>query len=195
MRDLGGTLLATASYDPATGELTSVAYGNGTTLAELGRNRAGAATTLAWAFAGGATASDEVWRSRTGRVADQRVDGTDAHPGTGGFGSLGSANFGYDGAGRLVVAKVAGHDLSYEFSATAACGPAQAAGLNTNRTRAVDNGGATDYCYGTDDHLLSSSPATVALAYDSRGNVVGLDGQELVFDGANRHVATRHKGK
>ena len=94
-------------------------------------------------------------------------------------------NFRYDTAGRLRSAKVAGHDLSYEFSA-ATCGEA-GAGRNTNRTSV--NG--TNYCYGIDDRLISTDPATVSLSYDSRGNVEVLDGQELVFDGANRHVATK----
>ncbi|MGH9223933.1 MAG: RHS repeat-associated core domain-containing protein [Acidimicrobiales bacterium] len=193
---LGPSQLAQATYDDTTGQLVSVAYGNGTALAEIGRSGAGATTRLAWTAAGGAPlATDEVARSRTGRVTDEKVDGDDAYPGTPSFGSAGSMNFHYDPVGRLRTAKVAGHDLAYEFAAAAACGDLTAAGRNTNRTRVSDNGTGTDFCYGLDDRLLSTSPATVSLTYDTRGNADLLDGQELVFDGANRHVVTKVAGQ
>jgi YD repeat-containing protein len=122
-QSLDGTVLATAAYDAASGELASVAYANGTSLAAIGRDGAGRTTRLTWAGpANAALAGDEVVRSRSGRVVDQRIDGVDARVGTGGFGAPGSHNFAYDGAGRLTAAHVAGHALTYQFLPAGGCG-------------------------------------------------------------------------
>jgi len=116
---LDGVLLATPTYNPATGELASVAYdGNGSALS-IGRDPAGRTTALNFTQAGGASlVSDVVGRSQSGRVVSETVDG-----------SAGST-FTYDGPGRLVAATVPGHALTYAFAPAANCGLAPTAGKN-----------------------------------------------------------------
>lgn len=201
-QSLNGTVLATAGYNDTTGELTSVAYANGTTLDSIGRDDAGRTTAVTWKSGANALAADEVWRSRAGRVADQRTDNSDPYAGESGtatFGSAGSFNFRYDTAGRLTSARVDGKALSYAFAATGGCGPLATAGRNTNRSAVTDGGATTTYCYDHDDRLLSASTPGLALTYgDSRGNVTTLatatETQALVYDGANRHVRTKVGG-
>jgi RHS repeat-associated protein len=116
-------------------------------------------------------------------VSDESIDGTDANPA--------GANFGYDGAGRLVSASVPGHSLSYAFADSASCTLAPAAGRNTNRATVVDNGVSTTSCYDGADKLVSSSDATVGTpAYDTHGNTTTLGTQTLTYDGAERHTQT-----
>lgn len=180
---LDGAVVATAAYDPA-GELASVDYplgsgGNGTSLAAIGRDQAGRVSALTWQGDLSAIATDAVVRSRSGRVLTDTVDGELAH------------TFDYDNAGRLEGATVPGHDLYYAYDATGGCGPLAGAGRNTNRTRLVDNGVATTYCYDAADRLVSSSdPSVGAIAYDARGNTTTLGPQALAYDGADRHSAT-----
>ncbi|HVM14029.1 MAG TPA: RHS repeat-associated core domain-containing protein, partial [Egibacteraceae bacterium] len=201
-QSLNGTVLATASYNGGTGELTSVAYGNGTSLDSIGRDDAGRTTALTWKSGANALAADEVRRSRSGRVADQRTDGADPYAGESGteaFGTPASFNFRYDAAGRLTSARVEGKALTYAFAPAGGCGPLATAGRNTNRTSVSDNGATTTYCYDHDDRLTSASTPGLALAYgDSRGNVTTLatatESQSLVYDGANRHVRTKVDG-
>jgi RHS repeat-associated protein len=153
--------------------------GNGTALAAVGRDQAGRVTSLSWQGDVSFIATDAVTRSRSGRVVTNTVDGTPAH------------SYTYDNAGRLVGATVPGHTLSYEYAATGGCGSLAGAGRNTNRTRLVDNGTPTTYCYDAADRLVSSTDTSVGTpAYDARGNTTILGPQALAYDGADRHTAT-----
>ncbi|MBA4248638.1 MAG: hypothetical protein C0444_10150, partial [Microbacterium sp.] len=65
--------LATAAYNPTTGELTGVTYGNGSSLTGLQRSPSGAPLSMEWAFpqAGGvpqASVVEQVERTRAGRI-------------------------------------------------------------------------------------------------------------------------------
>lgn len=187
-----GAAVATAHYDPATGELApastptvipAVTYGNGSKLAVLDRGSTGATKALGWTTPGGASiAADVVGRSQSGRVVSETIDGA-ASP----------DSFGYDGAGRLVSATVGGRSLAYEFAPTNTCGPNPAAGKNTNRTKLTDNGAATTYCYDGADRLASSSGAAPVgtVAYDNHGNTTTLGTQLMSYDGADRHISTQ----
>ncbi|HET9442281.1 MAG TPA: RHS repeat-associated core domain-containing protein, partial [Acidimicrobiales bacterium] len=177
---LPGPSVAVPTYDAA-GELATAAYANGTALAPIARDEAGRTTRLTWTGPAGTLADDLVIRSQSGRVVDQVVNGADAHDGD---------NFTYDGAGRLVRARVPGHDLTYGFG-PAACGNPDA-GRNTNRTTLVDNGGAqTTYCYDAADRLTATTdPRYGGIAYDGHGNTVAIGDQSLTYDGADRHLST-----
>ena len=122
-------LLADPSYDDH-GQLTGVVYGNGSSLADLQRNPAGALTGMSWLFPGGQqTVTDSVFRSQSGRiVANTLTDGSTRY----------DSRYGFDGAGRLVSAVVLGHTLTYGFAATGGCGANPRAGLNGNRTTFTD---------------------------------------------------------
>ncbi|HVL27155.1 MAG TPA: PA14 domain-containing protein, partial [Acidimicrobiales bacterium] len=192
-QSLDGALMATASYDGA-GELAGVSYaaalngGNGTSLSAIGRHPTGMVTALTWTGPAGTLASDVLTRSQSGKVVDETIDGTDAYPA--------GNNFDYDAAGRLIRARVPGHDLQYAFAATGGCGPQAAPGRNTNRTSVIDNGGPpTTYCYDNADRLVSSSDAAVGTpAYDTHGNTTTLGAQTLIYDGADRHMETKVAG-
>ncbi|KAA0232088.1 MAG: hypothetical protein EDR02_18680, partial [Actinobacteria bacterium] len=124
---LDGEVIADASYD-SVGRLVSVDYpdgaggaGNGTSLAAVSYDELSRLAGLAWNQASGALlTSDSVTRSTAGRVIDEAVDGTDPYPA--------GDNFAYDGAGRLVEAHVAGHDLAYGFDPSGGCGVLGTAG-------------------------------------------------------------------
>ena len=194
-QNLDGADVARAAYDAA-GELASVSYpndlltaGNGSALAAVERHPSGALTRLRWTAVGGtALADDVVTRSRSGKVVDQSVDTVDADPA--------NANFGYDAAGRLTHAAVAGHVVDYAFADSGGCGTQAAAGRNTNRTSVVDNAGTpATSCYNQADQLTSSTDASVGtVTYDSHGNTATIGTQALLYDGGDRHMATRVGG-
>ncbi|MET3987769.1 PA14 domain-containing protein [Streptomyces sp. PvR034] len=181
-----GTTAATPSYDTAT-ELAGVVYGNGSRLDSLARNTAGKPTALTWKTAS-STVVDTVTRSRDNRIIDDAVteDGKISA----------SYSYAYDAVGRLVAATVPHHQLTYRFDPAGGCGPAKAAGLDTNRTASTDslNGAApitTGYCYDDTDRLTSTTGGTaLSLAYDSHGNTVKLGGDTLGYDATKRHVRT-----
>ncbi len=180
---LDGAVVADPSYTAA-GELASVAYPNATTLS-LSRDANGRVVGMGASGPGGSIATDAVVRRPSGRVVDQSIDGLDAR--------AGADNFVYDGAGRLSAAWVPGHVLTYAFAPSGGCGVATGAGRNTNRTSAVDNGVTTTYCYDHADKLTSVSGDpryASAIAYDARGAATSVGGETLVYDGAERHVAT-----
>jgi RHS repeat-associated protein len=181
---LDGALVADPAYNAAGREVSTVGYGNATSLSAVARDGPGRLTGLTWALAGGSTVSDQVTRSQSGKVIDQATDGVDAYPA--------GANFAYDGAGRLTSARVPGHAYTYEFASSAGCGPLATAGKNTNRTRLIDNGVATTSCYDAADRLVSMSPAGpyTALSYDTHGNTTTLGAESHGYDGADRHVVT-----
>jgi RHS repeat-associated protein len=188
---LDGAVVAAPAYD-ANGELTSVSYpsgvgstGNGTTLTALTKDPAGRPTGLTWSLANGVLVSDAVTRSRSGKIVDQTIDGTDPYPA--------GSNFVYDAAGRLIEARVPGHTYSYGYAATGGCGVAQAAGMNTNRTSlSVDGGAAVAYCYDHADRLTSTTAAgyTGTIGYDAHGNTTQVAGETRGYDAADRHLST-----
>lgn len=131
-----------------------------------------------------------VVRSRAGRIIDRSIDGTDSYPA--------GNNYRYDTVGRLISAHVGGDVYDYTFAATGGCGASAQAGKNANRTSVSINAAtAATFCYDTADRLTQVISTTApfddytgAIGYDSHGNTTTLAGQELVYDAANRHLAT-----
>ena len=198
-----GTQLADPVYDPATGQLQSIGYGNGSALDSIQRNPAGATVGLHWAFPNGQVGvGDAVYRSQSGRiVANTLTDGATPY----------SSRYGFDAAGRLATATIPGHTLSYGFGAATTTGCAANAGLNGNRATFADTpaGGTTSttsYCYDRADRLVStgvtpavSGPelnpiaagmASLNIKYDAHGNTTTLADQALGYDIADQHVET-----
>ncbi|WP_354246991.1 RHS repeat-associated core domain-containing protein [Agromyces sp. PvR057] len=201
------TQLADPAYD-SFGQLTGVTYANGSSLADLQRNPAGALTGMSWLFPNSqAGVSDTVFRSQSGRiVANTLTDGSSAPL---------NSRYGFDGAGRLVSAIIPGHTLTYGFDSTGGCGVNTGAGLNGNRTSFTDlpDGGSpvsTAYCYDQTDRLTSTtvtgipagpglSPVAAGitatqLAYDAHGNTTTLADQTLGYDVSDQHVKTTVAG-
>jgi RHS repeat-associated protein len=198
--------VATVSYDPATGRTSSIGYpsgtgnaGNGTT-GTIGYDTYGRLASLTWTGPAAALITkDEVGRSLSGDIVDQRTDGNDHHTGT---------DYIYDAAGRLTEAWTpvpAGgtiRHICYEFGTTTppGCGAATVAavtaGRNTNRTRQIiESGATTTYTYDNADRLTNSSDATVGtVAYDSHGNTTSIFGETHTYDAADRHISTTKAG-
>ncbi len=195
-----GALMATATSYDAAGALAAATYttalggGNGTTLAVARHPATGAVTKLTWANpAGAAIATDEVVRSLAGKVVDEKTDGSDAF---GAWGTEAGANFVYDAAGRLDLARVEGQSLDYGFATSAGCGSQAAPGRNANRSSVSLNGATpTTYCYDRADRLTSSSDTAVGTpTYDGHGNTATLGTQTLSYDGADRHMSSTVAG-
>ncbi|MCP2168215.1 PA14 domain-containing protein [Goodfellowiella coeruleoviolacea] len=192
-------VLATPSYDAA-GELASVTYGNGTSLASIGKDKAGRTTSLTWKKPDGSQVVSAVGRSRSGTIVDESLAGVDARPG--------APNYVYDAVGRLTEAWVPGHHYTYDFTsaASAQCptGTQANAGANTNRMRLVDataSGTAeTGYCYDAADRILATTGANAVtgIKYDDRGNTTEftVNGATtyLGWDGADRNLTARSVG-
>ncbi|MCA1835546.1 MAG: hypothetical protein LC721_04095, partial [Actinobacteria bacterium] len=180
---LAGPALATPTYSTATGELTSVAYANGSALAAVVPDGAGRTTRLTWTATGATPLADDlVGRSPAGLVVNEAVDGGAVSP-----------NFTYDGAGRLTAASAGGHGLAYAFAPTGGCGPATGAGRNTNRTSVADTLGGTTttktFCYDGADGLVTSTDVGT-VGYDGHANVNRLGNQAFTYDDADRHTRT-----
>ncbi len=181
------------NYDAA-GELAGVNYGNGTSLSGMVRDDAGRTVELAFSQKPvGTTTSlltkDAVGRSQSGRVVTEKVDGA-ANP---------TSTFAYDSAGRLKSATAPGHTYTYGFAPTGGCGAMAAAGKNTNRTQLTDDNGTavttTNYCYDWADHLTSASDTAIGTpTYNAHGDTATLGVQSLVYDQADRHIATKVGG-
>ncbi|RBY96562.1 hypothetical protein DQ237_07985 [Blastococcus sp. TF02-8] len=196
---LDGAALATVTYTGA-GEVASVAYGNGSGLAAVGRDAAGALTSQAWRTADGRDVVSAVTRTRAGTVVDESLAGADARPG--------APNFVYDPVGRLTEAWVPGRQYSYDFTspADAACpaGSRANAGANTNRMRMVEVTAAgsaeTRYCYDDADRLLATLGATAIsdVRYDAEGSTTsytqGSATTTLSWDGAGRNTGLKVTG-
>ena len=200
---LDGNVIAVPTYLPPGNAnehaLDSVSYpagagnaGNGSS-GTLGRNTNGALTGLTWnGPAATLLTSNTVTRTQTGRVVDETVDGVDPY--------TTSTNYSYDAVGRLIGARLAGSVFQqFEYTPTGGCGANPAAGANTNRTAMRVNTVVTGtYCYDGADRLtsLTGTGANAPYAggsnigYDSYGNTVNIAGQALVYDGAERHMAT-----
>ncbi|MCM3778175.1 RHS repeat-associated core domain-containing protein [Microbacterium hydrocarbonoxydans] len=199
-----GTPLAGVTYD-AVQRLAQVTYPDGSALTQVGRDRAERVVSQEWSV-GGQTVSDAVVRSQSGRVVQQTsASGSASY----------SSTYGYDTAGRLVSAKIPGHELTYAFASSGGCGPNTSAGLSGNRTGLTDVWTApgqapvttsTAYCYDWADRLLSSTVtgaipgassvtdgvAASEVVYDARGNTIRLADMQFSYDAANRHVGTTY---
>jgi RHS repeat-associated protein len=188
---IGGSTVASATYDTTSGRLTNVSYptgtgniGNGTT-GTFGIDNLGRPNAMTWNGPGGTLlTSDTVTRSLAGDVKDESIDGVDAY--------VTGDNFTYDAANRLTAARVSAHTYTYNYAAAGGCGTDTAAGLNSNRTSMVDNTTTTTYCYDNADRLTSTTPTTVAgtLAYDNHGNSTTIFGETHTYDIADRHLTT-----
>ena len=187
---------ATPTY--VNGELDSVAYSNGSSLAKMGRNEAGSIDQLSWSFSGGGAVTDQVWRSQSGRIVANTL--TDASTEL-------TSRYSYDPAGRLIAASIPDHELKYGYGA--GCGANTRAGMNGNRSSSTDqstNFGTvtTAYCYDWADRLVSSQVSgaglsdaplsqglpAASIAYDSHGNMTVLADQALSYDVADNHMKT-----
>jgi YD repeat-containing protein len=188
---LDGKTIATPSFN-GSGELSSANYpsgagnaGNGTSLASVGRDPIGRTTSLRWNQSNGSLLTqDDVTRSQSGRVVDQSVDGSDPRPG--------GQNFVYDATGRLTNAWVPGRTTTYSFAPSGGCGAMSTAGKNTNRTSmTIEGGSPITYCYDNADRLTQTSDERYpSIDYDERGNTTLLGNEQMVYDGADRHVQT-----
>ncbi|WP_449407469.1 PA14 domain-containing protein [Microbacterium maritypicum] len=199
-----GDQLASVTYD-ALQRLAQIAYPDGSALNQVGRDAAQRVVFQEWSV-GGQLVSDNIVRSQSGRIVQQ-------HTGTGTTNY--SSTYGYDAAGRLVSAKIPGHELTYAFGSSGGCGPNTSAGASGNRTGLTDVWTApgqdpvttsTAYCYDWADRLLSSTVtgaipgassvtdgvAASEIVYDARGNTVRLADMQFAYDAANRHVGTTY---
>ncbi|WP_314455390.1 PA14 domain-containing protein, partial [uncultured Microbacterium sp.] len=123
-----GQVYAASTFD-AQQRIAQVSYLGGSALAPTWDDRRGTIRAQTWSFPSAASITDELSRSDAGRIVRERVRQGDRS-----FDS----RYGYDAAGRLVSAKIPGHELSYEFASSGGCGPNSAAGASGNRTRYVD---------------------------------------------------------
>lgn len=196
---LDGTSEAVSSFDSA-GELSSVTYANGSSLASIGKDPAGNVTSLDWRTSDGHDVVSAVTRTIAGTIVDESLGGVDPNPG--------GANYAYDAAGRLTQAYVTGHHYTYDFTsaASAACptGTQSNAGANTNRMRLLDQTSSgtaeTDYCYDAADRLLATIGTTAIsnVTYDTHGNTTSYTSggvtTTLGWDGADRNIAAATTG-
>ncbi|MGK2958238.1 MAG: PA14 domain-containing protein, partial [Acidimicrobiales bacterium] len=200
-QSLDGLAMATATYDNS-GQLVGVVHPSGTpaegdnSTGVFAYDAYGRHSATTWkqtdketTSSGSVSTETTPWTTSdavtydiaSGRVVDQVIDGVDAFNGN---------NFTYDGVGRLTNAKVAGHDLSYQYSSSGGCGTLATAGANTNRTATIDNGVTKTNCYDNADRLMSnpSDPTIGTVTYDSHGNTTELGRTLLSYDGSDRHL-------
>ena len=200
---LDGTTIADSHY--TNGLLDLATYANGTSLASITRALTGATTGISWAFPGQDSVTDQVIRSQTGRILqDTLTDGATASVST----------YSYDAAGRLVLASIPRHELSYAYASSGGCGSNTGAGKNGNRSGFTDvkdpgtideTTTSTSYCYDWADRLTATNtgnpptganPVTVGnlsaatLIYDEHGNTSTLADQQLNYDVADQHLTT-----
>ncbi|OZD38568.1 hypothetical protein CH252_32015 [Rhodococcus sp. 06-1477-1B] len=200
-----GQVYAASSFD-AKQRIAQVSYLGGSALGVAWDDRRGTIGSQSWSFPSSASITDEVSRSVAGRIVRERVSQG---------GRSFDSTYGYDAAGRLVSARIPGHELSYEFASSGGCGPNTSAGASGNRTRYVDRYTApgasaasvmtAEYCYDGADRLLSNPVSGAVagasqitdgvgaeeIAYDARGNMTRLSDLLLSYDADNRHVGTR----
>lgn len=201
-----GQVYATPSYD-ALQRLSQVTYLGGARLNVVWDDKRGTVQKNTWTFPGSSAITDTVIRSVAGRIVQHKiVQGSTNYTST----------YGYDASGRLVKAKIPGHELSYQFASTGGCGPNTAASASGNRTGYIDAYTApgtsaavtttTQYCYDWADRLQSttvtgapSGATTVTdgiaaseIAYDSSGNTTRLADMTFSYDANNAHVGTSY---
>ena len=200
-----GQVYAASSFD-AKQRIAQVSYLGGSSLGVAWDDRRGTIGSQTWSFPSSASIVDEVTRSVAGRIVREGISQG---------GRVFESTYGCDAAGRLVSAKIPGHELSYEFASSGGCGPNTSAGASGNRTRYVDRYTApgasqaavttAEYCYDWADRLLSNpvwgagpGASQIAdgvgadeIAYDVRGNTTRLSNLLFSYDAHNRHVGTR----
>ncbi|MDQ1121620.1 hypothetical protein [Microbacterium trichothecenolyticum] len=186
--------------------IARVSYLGGSSLGVAWDDKRGTIGSQTWSFPSSASITDEVARSVAGRIVREGISQGDR---------VFESTYGYDAAGRLVSARIPGHELSYEFASSGGCGPNTAAGASGNRTRSVDRYTApgssvasvttAEYCYDWADRLLSNPvwgavPGASQIAdgfnadeitYDVRGNTTRLSNLLFSYDAENRHIGTR----
>ncbi|WP_198681129.1 PA14 domain-containing protein [Lentzea terrae] len=196
---LGNTVLATVTNNAA-GEVASVAYAGGSSLASIGRDTTGRIVSHAWTTSDNVQIDSVVGRTRAGTIVDESLGGVDPRPG--------APNYLYDAAGRLAEAWVAGHHYTYDFTSAAPAGCPSGtqtnAGLNGNRLRLLDETSSgvaeTRYCYDAADRLLATTGGTAVtdVRYDSNGSTAQFTAvgatTYLSWDGADRNIAVRITG-
>lgn len=201
-----GQVYATPTYDSLQ-RLSEVTYLGGATLDVTWDAKRGTVQKNTWTFPGSSAISDTVTRSVAGRIVQEKIlQGSKTYTST----------YGYDTAGRLINAKIPGHELTYQFASTGGCGPNTTAGASGNRTGYTDVYTApgtstpvtttTQYCYDWADRLLSTAvtgapgDATSVtdgldaseIAYDSRGNTRRLADMNLAYNAQNAHIGTTY---
>lgn len=163
----------------ADGDLGSITYPAGFS-ATIGYDGWDRPNKLSWTKGASLIASDETVMSRSGRIIDQIIDGTDQSPGTNAFT--------YDPTGRLTGAIPAtGTTISYGYG-PASCGTITA-GNNGNRTTKTVNGAVTSLCYDTTDRLTSAT-GTGTVTYDNKGRTQTLGGKTFGWNARNDHTTT-----
>ncbi|MEV7874681.1 PA14 domain-containing protein [Microbacterium sp. NPDC089188] len=200
-----GQVYSASSFD-AKQRIAQVSYLGGSSLGVAWDDKRGSIGSQTWSFPSSASITDEVTRSVAGRIVRESISQE---------GRSFDSTYGYDAAGRLVSAKIPGHDLSYEFASSGGCGPNTSAGASGNRTRSIDRYSApgsseasvttADYCYDRADRLLASYvsnpvPGASQIAdgfnadetsFDVRGNTTRLSNLLFSYDAKNRHIGTR----
>ena len=200
-----GQVYAASSFD-AKQRIAQVSYLGGSSLGVAWDDKRGTIGAQTWSFPSSASITDEVARSVAGRIVRESISQG---------GRVFESTYGYDAAGRLVSARIPGHELSYEFASSGGCGPNTSAGASGNRTRSVDRYTApgssaaivttAEYCYDWADRLLSnpvwgavSGASQIAdgfnadeITYDVRGNTTRLSNLLFSYDAENRHIGTR----
>jgi large repetitive protein len=210
---VNGATVATVAYN-ASDDPVSTTYpsgsgdmGDGVTGTE-GYDATGSQNSLAWTFPGSqSNFTDSTVNSQSGMVLqDIETDGATAY----------TSNYTYDAVGRLTVAKIPNHVLTYGFGSTSSCG-ANAdfnAGADGNRTTYSDQetavGGTTStastaYCYDNADRLIGTTvtnPVAGAdpiagtnltsanLVYDAHGDITTIADQSIAYDQSDRHTGT-----
>lgn len=192
-----GVTRATSHYDSSSGRLTSVTYANGTS-ATVEYDAQGAQSGLVFTntATGALVAGNRQTRSAAGKVLTELedIDGTSlTNPNPAGIGSV---DYSYDGAGRLVGASLPGSQATYGYGASQpadGCPNAQA-GANSNRTSvtvspSVGPAVTTRYCYNGADQLTATfvgTTKTSTFAYDDRGNQTKDGALSMTWDASNR---------
>jgi RHS repeat-associated protein len=174
-QSLDTTTIASPSYNATTGELSSVSYGNNTSLASITRDGVGRTTNTTFNTGSNPLTSDTVGYSQSGQAVTDTVDGT-------------GSSYAYDAAGRLTGATVGAHSYAYRFdnSLQGSCPtgsvPAANAGADTNRTAFTDSFGGqtntTTSCYDQADRLLSTTTSGISV-----DTTVTADGTGTVNNG------------
>ncbi len=175
-----GETYASVVYDVKQ-RVSQVSYRGGSALAVAWDDTRGSIGSQTWSFPSAASLTDEVTRSLAGRIV--RESFTHASQSF-------TSTYGYDGAGRLVSAKIPGHELSYEFASSGGCGPNAWAGASGNRTRSVDAYTApgssaaqvatTQYCYDWADRVLSTANSGTVAGANQITDGFGAD--EIWYD-------------
>ncbi|CAM9573866.1 unnamed protein product, partial [Phaeothamnion confervicola] len=200
---LGATTLATATYNSTSGELKSVTYANGTSLADLdatGRRWDDRSIKeLTFNGPGGTITSNQLTgRDRTDRITSETIDGNEYRYSFDNYDRLSRAQFGPTGF------FTPNHDWQYCYQDQAGSGGAapsctsgdvNAAGANGNRVSSYDNGTKlSGLTYDSADRLIGVSLLTPfagnTISYDDHGNTTLIAGESLGYDGADRHTVT-----